>query len=224
MGPDKATLRRNDFRALDPNKANEAPCCEERLRVIQLNPQRDLHMHCRTSNSRRQHALMVKSTRAFLFPLPLGFVCIVNQLQHLAGFWSVPPAVLLVFHEHPQIRTAFPVVLLDAVDDTGTQNLFERFKHGRTLIASVLYDLVGEIARHTEEHKRIRMRRGNQASPLLAAAAARKNMRPVRSKPLIPILTDTCPPFVFLDTIDRAGFQNLLEDSPAPSPFPLIRT
>jgi hypothetical protein len=89
---------------------------------------------------------MVKSTRAFLFPLPLGFVCIVNQLQHLGGFWSVPRVVLLLYHEHPQIRPAFPVVLLDVVDDTGTQNLFERLEHGRTLIASVLYSMWAVVA------------------------------------------------------------------------------
>ena len=52
--------------------------------------------------------------------------------------------------------------------------------------------LVGEIARHTEEHKRIRTGRGHQGSPLPAAVAADKNMWPVQSEPFILILTDTC--------------------------------
>src|ERR1019366_8547655 len=51
--------------------------------------------------------------------------------------------------------------------------------------------LVGEISRHTEEHQRVRTRRGHQTPRLLAAAGALKDLRPMRPKPLIAILADT---------------------------------
>jgi hypothetical protein len=59
---------------------------------------------------------MVKSTRAFLFPLPLGFMRFANHFQHAVGFWSVSGADLPPYNEHLQIGLTLPFVFLDMIN------------------------------------------------------------------------------------------------------------